>query len=435
MKRYSKIAAALASAGLLCAASDAMAADCNFTGPNVVYVTGSSASAPYLAGLSTLLAAQATPVTLVYIQTESCQGVTDFLATTPLTSAATFWTQSPDGGSAPVANTCNFSATSAPAVSVTVDASVSDVYSSTCGATLTSAEQEFEGPAQAMALVVNPSSTQSSLSAEAGHVIFKDIGIAADPITPWLDPMQLFIRQGGAAGSGTRAMIGAALGFVDSDWSSAIPTANVFTSSGGVLAAVAGDTANANASLGLLSVTKADGARPGSTATQQVKILAFQATGQTCGYLPDSTAASFDKINVREGRYDIWGPLHFITAISGGVPVGTANPGTAGNAAVQAFINLVTMPTGSTILSDDQKKSVISSAANAHVVSQCAMRVRRTAEVGPEASFLPPESCSCYWESVATGAAPSSCTTCTSTSQCTSVSSTSTCRYGFCEAN
>jgi hypothetical protein len=435
MKRYSKIAAALASAGLLCAAADASAADCNFTGPNVVYVTGSSASAPYLAGLSTLLAAQATPVTLVYIQTESCQGVTDFLAATPLTSAATFWTQSADGGTGVVANTCNFSATSSPAVSVTVDASVADVYSSTCGATVASADQEFEGPAQAMALVVNPTSTESSISAEAAHVVFKDIGIAADQIAPWTDPAQLFIRQGGAAGSGTRAMIGAALGFVDSDWSSAIPAANVFTSSGGVLAAVAGDSANANASLGLLSVTKADGARPGSSATQQVKILAFQAKGQTCGYLPDSTSSSFDKINVREGRYDIWGPLHFITAISGGLPISTSNPGAAGNAAVQAFINLVTLATGSTVLSDAQKMSVIASAAKAHVVSQCAMHVRRTAEVGPEASFLPPESCGCYWESVATGVAPASCTACTSSSTCASMSATPTCRYGFCEAN
>jgi ABC-type phosphate transport system substrate-binding protein len=432
MMRYSRAAAAIAAGGMLSIASDAIAADCNFAGKNAIYVTGSSASSPYLASLSTVLAAQSTPITLVYIQTESCQGVTDFLATTPLTSAATYWT--PGTGTSVVANTCNFSATSSPAVSVNVDASVSDVYSSTCAVTVPSSAAEVSGPVQAMALVVNPSSTESSLSAEAAHVVFKDIGTTADQISPWTDPAQLFIRQGGAAGSGTRAMIGAALGFVDSDWSSAIPAANVFTSSGGVLAAVSGDTASANASLGILSVTKADGARPGSAATQQVKILAFQATSQTCGYLPDSTAASFDKLNVREGRYDIWGPLHFITAVTGGKPTSTSNPG-AGDAAVQAFINLVTMPTGSAILSDTQKMSVIAAAASAHVVSQCAMRVERTSEVGPEASFLPPESCGCYWESVANGVAPSSCTACTSASQCSGLSATPTCRYGFCEAN
>jgi hypothetical protein len=435
MKRYSRVAAALAAVGALCAASDALAADCNFAGQNVVYVTGSSASSPYLASLSTVLAAQTTPVTLVYIQTESCQGVTDFLAATPLTAAATYWTPTPDGGAGIVANTCNFSATSSPATSVAADLAVSDVYSATCGATLAASNEEIEGPIQAMALVVTPSSTESAISAEAAHVVFKDIGTASYQISPWTDPAQLFIRQGGAAGSGTRAMIGTALGFVDADWSAAIPAANVFTSSGGVLAAVAGDTANANKSLGILSVTKADGARPGSTATQQVKILAFQAKGQTCGYLPDSTASSFDKINVREGRYDIWGPLHFIAATSGGQPVSTSNPGATGNAAVQAVVNLVSLPTGSTILSDAQKMSVISAAANAHVVAQCAMRAQRNAEVGPEQSFLPPESCGCYWESVASGAKPASCTTCAASTDCASLTATPTCRYGFCEAN
>jgi hypothetical protein len=434
MKRYSRVAATLVAVGALCAASDAMAADCNFTG-TTVYVTGSSASSPYLATLSTVLAAQASPATLVYIQTESCQGVTDFLAKTPLTSAATFWTASPDGGTAIVANTCNFSATSTPATSVIADLSVADVFSATCGATLTAASQEeISGPVQAMALIVHPSSTENSISAEAAHVVFKDIGNAAQQVSPWTDPAQLFIRQGGAAGSGTRAMIGAALGFADADWSSAIPAANVFTSSGGVLGAVAADSANANKSLGILSVTKTDSARPGSASTQQVKVLAFQAKGQSCGYLPDSSATTFDKINVREGRYDIWGPLHFIANTSGGLPVSTSSPGT-GDAAVQAFVNLVSLPTGTAALTDAQKMTSIAAAAKAHVVAQCAMHVGRNGEVGAEASILPPESCGCYWESVAAGAAPVSCTPCTSSTDCASKTATPTCRYGFCEAN
>jgi hypothetical protein len=437
MKRFSRIAAALAAAGALCAASEAKAADCNFTG-TTVYVTGSSASSPYLGALSQVLAAQAAPATLVYIQTESCQGLTDFTASTPLTSAATYWTMtSVDGGTPTLtANTCNFSATSTPATSVLADFAVADVYSSTCGVTLTSTQMEIGGPIQAMTIITNPSSTESSISAEAAHVVFKDIGTASQQISPWTDPAQLFIRQGGAAGSGTRAMIGAALGFVDSDWSSAIPSGNVFTSSGGVLGAVAGDTAHANASLGILSVTKTDGARPGSSATQQVKELAFQATGQTCGYLPDSTASAFDKLNVREGRYDIWGPLHFTVATSGGTPISTSKAGDAPtNAAVVAVANLISLPTGTTILTNDQKMSVITAAAKAHVVAQCAMRVKRTAEVGPEASFLPDESCGCFWESVATGATPASCTACPTGNECTSLTATPVCRYGFCEAN
>lgn len=434
MMRYSCVAAALAAIGTLGAASNALAADCNFAGQNVVYVTGSSASSPYLQNLSPLLAAQSKPVTLVYIQTESCQGVTDFTTSTALTSSATYWTASTTDGGAPASNTCNFSATSSPAVSTLADVGVSDVYSATCGVTLTSSQQEYEGPTQAMTFIVNPSSTETSISEEAAHVVFKDIGLTSPTyqVSPWTDPGQLFIRQGGAAGSGTRAMIRAALGFVDSDWSSAIPAANIFTSSGSLLGAVAADTANANASLGILSVTKADGARPGSSATQQVKVLAFQAKGQTCGYLPDSTASSFDKRNVREGRYDIWGPLHFVTAVSSGKPVSTSNPGATGDAAVQALVDLVSLADS---LTDAEKMSVIAAAAKAHVVAECAMRVQRTSEVGPEASFVPTGSCGCYWESVATGTKPASCTACSASSDCSSLTASPTCRYGFCEAN
>ena len=148
--------------------------------------------------------------------------------------------------------------------------------------------------------------------------MFKDIGTASQQVSPWKDPAQLFIRQGGANGSGTRGMIGTALGFTDADWSASIPAANVFTSSGTLLGAVAGDSANASKSLGILSVTKADAARVGSTSTQQVKVLAFQAKGQSCGYLPIRRPARSTAINVRGGRYDIWGPLHFITAVNGG---------------------------------------------------------------------------------------------------------------------
>jgi hypothetical protein len=450
MKRYSRVVAALVAAGALCAASDAIAADCNFTG-TTVYVTGSSASSPYLAALSTVLAAQATPVTLVYIKTESCQGVSAFLAgagATPvqLASAATYWTPNPDGGAGIVANTCNFSATSTPVTGVYPDASVSDVFYDTCsgGTALASGFNEIGGPIQAMTFIVNPSSTQTSISAKAAHVVFKDIGIAADQISPWTDPTQLFIRAGGPNGSGTRAMTSAAMGFTSvNDWSSAIPSgvdgglSNVEANSTAMLSAVSGDTTNANETLGILSATTTDPNRPGSASTTPVKVLAFQSdevADQTCGYFPDSTANTFDKINVRQGRYDIWGPLHFITAVDGsGNPLSTSTPGAAGNAAVAALVNLVSLPAGTTILTTAQKQSVIQAAATAHVVAQCAMQVTRTAEVGPPVSAVPAEPCGCYWESLATGGTTTStCTECTTDTDCGD-SATPTCRYGFCE--
>jgi hypothetical protein len=422
MKRWSlaRLAAAAVGAATLTMGAAAHAADCPaFTNP--VYVTGSSASQPVLAAISGVLAAQSTPITLVYIKTESCQGVNTFTANPPtaVPAAATYW---PSG----TATSCNL--TTPPYA----DASVSDVFAKTCGVTLVGTQKEYQGPVQAMTFIVNPGeSSESSMSAEAARVILKYNNVSTYPIAPWTDTANIFIRPGGASGSGTRAMIGAAVGIADADWQGTL-VKGATTGSADVLGAVA-TSAKPTQSLGILSVTVADNNRVGSTSTNQVKVLAFQAKGQECGYLPDSAAGVFDKLNVREGRYGIWGPLHFITAVNGsGNPVSTANPGT-GDAAVQAFINMVTMPTGST-LTDAQKMSIIGAAATGHVVPQCAMRVRRTDEVGAEASYQPDEPCGCYWESKA-GTASASCHACPGgDGDCASVSGAPKCRYGYCEA-
>jgi ABC-type phosphate transport system substrate-binding protein len=424
MAQWSRRALALVAAGIaLGVSAEAEAADCNFTtAQNPVYVTGSSASQPVLAAISAVLAAQATPITLVYVKSESCAGVATFTSGGAVPATATYW----PGGTA---TTCTFGNTQ-PAPKA--DASASDVFSSTCpNITLTSSQKEFSGPVQAMTFIVHPNSTESSMSQEAAHVVMKDIATASLHITPWADPTNIFIRPGGATGSGTRAMIGTALGLADGDWDASL---TVKAGSGDVLAAVAGDQAAANASLGILSVSVADNNRVGCSGTcTPVKVLAFQNKGQGCGYLPDSTANSFDKLNVREGRYWIWGPIHFITAVDGsGNPVSTANPGVT-DAAVATFIKALTLPPGDTTFNDTQKEAILAAAAKGHVVPQCAMRVKRAQEVGGEQSFVPDEPCGCYWEAQATGATPAACHTCTTDNDCSGQSGTPKCRYGFCE--
>jgi hypothetical protein len=234
-------------------------------------------------------------------------------------------------------------------------------------------------------------------------------------------------------------MIGNALGFVDTDWSSAIT--NVYSSASALESAISGQTAtaNANETLGILSVTNTDTARPGSLSPTPVKELAFQANGQECGYLPDSTSAAFDKLNVRQGRYVIWGPIHFITAVAGGKPANTSNPGDAPtDAAVQELIDLLTL---SPSLTDPQAEASIQASAQAGVIPDCAMQVQRTGEVTPkpvEYSYSPPEgSCGCYWESqTIAGATPTGCHPCTASATCSKTyPATPVCRYGFCEAN
>jgi len=431
MVRWTRLAAALAAGGVaLGISSEAMAADCDFTQagtPNPVYVTGSSASQPVLQAMSVVLAAQTTPVTLVYVKSESCAGVATFLGGTAVPATATYW----PGGTA---TTCTFGNVQ---VAPKADASASDVFATTCpNTTLAATQKEFAGPVQAMTFVVHPNSTESSISREAAHVVMKDIANATFHITPWADPANVFIRPGGATGSGTRGMIGVALGLADGDWDASL---TVKAGSGDVLAAVAADQAAANASLGILSVTVADNNRVGCAPTppatcSPVKVLTFQGKDQLCGYYPDSTAAATDKLNVREGRYDIWGPIHFITAVDGGGnPVSTANPGT-GDAAVAAFVNAVTLPTGSAVFTDPQKMAIIAATTKGHVIPQCAMRVKRSAEVGGEQSFVPDEPCGCYWEATAAGGtAPASCHACTTDNDCTGQTGTPKCRYGFCE--
>jgi hypothetical protein len=414
--RHVVVLAALAASTML--AKTANAADCPaFTNP--VYVTGSSASQPVLASIAGVLAAAAAPVTVVYIKTESCQGVTSIVTPAAAPANATYW----PGG---VATTCTIAAGSQ-----TVDVGVSDVFPSTCpNITLPATQTDYQGPVQAMTFVVHPSSTETSISSEAARVVLKYAGTGSYALSPWSDVNNLFIRPGGATGSGTRAMIGTAVGLNDGDWKGTVKAG-----SADVLAAVAGASAAANASLGILSVTLADKNRVGGTGvTTPVKVLTFQAKNQACGYFPDSSSTSFDKLNVREGRYAIWGPLHFIANTSGGKPVSAANPGT-GDAAVQQFIDYVTMNKANAAITAVQKTAIIDATAAAKVIPQCAMRVRRNAEVGAEASFVPDESCGCYWESKANGTAPASCKACPGgDGDCAGTPSTPTCRYGFCEA-
>ncbi len=413
LARVASVAACLGAALTLAGRAEAQTAPTCASLANPVYVTGSSASQSVLQAIGAALNTAATPVTLVYVKSESCDGVHAVVDTPQkgVTASAIYF---------PTATT------TAPCTLPTVggqiaDVGVSDVFASTCpGVTLASGQTDFQGPIQAMVFVAHPLSTENVISAEAARVVVKYANVTTYPVAPWTDVANIFIRPDG---SGTKYMLGTAIG-ITAGWQGTVKTG-----SGDVLKAVAGAQAAANASLGILSVTLADVNRPGGQSATPVKTLAFQAKGQaaaqTCGYFPDSNpSTSFDKINVREGRYGVWGPLHFVTKTdAGGVPTSPA---------VKTLIDYVTL--ASAVTTADKQK-VIDADAASHVVAQCAMRVRRTAEVGPEASYQPDEPCGCYWESKANGSAPASCHACPGgDGDCAGQSGTPKCRYGFCEA-
>lgn len=412
-------AAALAASSVLGAARTASAADCNTLGnKNPVYIAGSTASKPIWAALAKTIPG----VDLIYQAPSSCVGLADVTTGVADTKAAAFQ----DGTSAGVACT-NPGPT---------DIGISDVFPTSCANfTVPSGYKDFPGPIQAMIMAVPNASTESSINYDAAYTVF-GWGGTQYGVAPWTQYTSIFIRT---PTSGTQTMIGSAIGLASSKWLATAPdggSSQDLASGTAVLNALqaAGGGPNAANAIGILSSDIGDtyrgapGTNDAGAVTGGIKILAFQAKNQTCGYLPDSDATHYDKINVRQGRYDIWGPLHMVVAVDG-----SGNPSKAAVATVLKYIQL------DASLTNDDAKTVITSDANAFVIPQCAMQVSRSAEVTPDApgmaSFQPTNACGCFYESIKNGGQPYSkyCKACTAATDCTN-STYPKCNFGFCEA-
>jgi len=131
---------------------------------------------------------------------------------------------------------------------------------------------------------------------------------------------------------------------------------------------------------------------------------------------PDRDEQSNDKGNVRNGLYPIWGPLHFFIHISASGYPTNAKAGEvvgylAGTRPTPAGVDLVKLE------------------AQRHAIPQCAMRVRRTQEMGPAMPFAPASACGCYYEKMATNT--TGCKVCATSAECPA--GTPVCSYGYCE--
>ncbi len=420
------------------------------TGSTVVYVSGSSAFQPVLQAAQNALGST---VQIVYQSPGSCEGllylVGDNGASVP-----------PDADAAVllapnvVAAGCSLPMVGA-VQEATVDIGVSDVYPTTCSAfdsnlnTVGSATgtKDFLGPVQAMTIAVPTGSTRYSISAEAAYMVFK-YGGGAPAIAPWNNTADVFTRY---YDSGTQELIGAGLG----DGTKTLPGGNWLNATCNPKTTTCPQTASGAGNM----VTKLTG-RPAGEADSVIGILgnqniptgntirplSFQAHGQSCGYLPDSALGANDKINVRQGRYALWGPEHMVVNVDGsGNPVGMNSNTTAVVTLINALNSTSLAPAsasvdGGTTLDDAQVGAIIDAISAppagfiAGVVPQCAMQVQRSAEVGAEASYQPPAACSCRFLAAATGTA-TGCTACTSANASTvCTGSTPACHYGYCEA-
>jgi hypothetical protein len=292
---------------------------------------------------------------------------------------------------------------------VSIDIGASDVYAPSCGVTVASNAHDFHGPNQVMqfAVPVNPASKATAITAEAAYMVYGFDAATGDQITPWTTPNLIFNRGGT---SGTQAMLAAAINVPAAKW------LGTHTASTGDMATQLTGAASPGAALGILAADYTN-AHPDT-----VRVLAFQAYGQTCAFLPDSKAGTFDKANVRDGHYAVWGPLHLYSFVG--------NDGKTVNPDAQAVVDAlsgVAVPTGVDLVKIE---------ATHGVVPDCAMKVSRTSEVGQLASYQPTGDCTCKFVKEATGTAPAECkpcTTATGTADSTCPTDRHICNYGFCE--
>jgi ABC-type phosphate transport system substrate-binding protein len=365
------------------------AVDCA-TMANPVFIVGSSAVKPFLAEIAKAERNQMPPVTVLYADQGSCVGVAAILSGTTAAGPFTYW------DSAGVEQSC------AVASPVGAHIGVSDVFATTCTRLpggLPSNVGDFLGPVQPMTFVVPKSSVQTSISAEGAYYVYGfGAGSGVDPFT---DETRLFQRD---ALSGTQRMIATAIGVDATLWR------GTRTTGSGDMKTKVSITLPSEGTLGILSADVAQESR------SSLQILAYQHFDQRCGYYPDKTESSNEKLNVRDGHYTIWGPLHLFTLMtSSGYP-----------ASAQAG-DVIGFMTGTRAAPEGL--DLVALEAQRHVVPQCAMRVSRTEEIGPLSSFAPPQACGCYYEKVANGS--TSCTPCQNKTDCPS--SSPFCNYGYCE--
>jgi hypothetical protein len=362
--------------------------------PNLIYATGSTNFPPLLQAVAPLLAANNPPYQVVYLPQTSCKGAGSMWDPDPtkhvIHDIAGNWAYlvNPDG----TKTYCLLGPNGA-----NVDVGESDVFAQTCGYTSGPGVADYTGPIQAITFVVPSASSQRSISAEAAHALF-GAGGGGGKVKPWTDPTLYFVRS---AGTGTIQLPSRAIDVPASAWwgIDRLSADNLTASLEGI------DPNSAEKAIGVLSSDFADRAR------DNLRVLMFQARGAGCAYLPDSTPTSYDKANVRDGHYPIWGPIHLFTVNNNSVP----------SLAAGALVTRFSVPRLEQPLLD----AIVASG----YIPQCAMKVQRTQEMGALASYQPQFGCGCYFEAKVNG--KSTCKTCSGPGDCPSTAPA--CNYGYCE--
>jgi hypothetical protein len=391
------LSGALGASVVLASAVDARAAtNCSSLGGTVIYGAGGSAQQPLLTQLGTKLAELTSPIYVVYSDSGSaCAGYSDLATPTNITGTALYW----DGTGA--TQTCTLDPGGDPVTFAVMGNAPNLCSGITVPAGVTFGQ--FLGPVQAVDFVVPAMSSQQSISTDAAYYLWGfDAVDAPHTVTPWSVPANIFTRSSSSfvnlfvsLDTGIPAATVAAKGTQESTNGNTITALSALNSSApeSGIAFVSGEVADGNRS--------------------KVKVLAYQHTGQTCGYTPDSdSTTAFDKINIRTGQYWLWSPVHLFAATSSSSTNSNhiTDPDTA--KLVGYLTGDVTPPTG---------VDVFGAELAAYTVPQCAMEVWRDGDLAPLYSKAPAASCSCKYDfatSTSMALRGSSCKTCTQDSDC-----------------
>jgi ABC-type phosphate transport system substrate-binding protein len=378
-----------------------------------VYIAGASAVRPQIREGQRALARAGSDIVMIYQGTASCDGPSAILNDLQTTSQANYYDYSADINADNPIKECTL-----PLEGVRPDIGISDVLAATCEKHLGGDfglgpdHREYQGAVQAMVFAAQHGSTENAISAEAARVVL-GFGGETHTVSPWTVNAELHNR---VSESGTKITMAEAIGLLSTKWQG-IP----HPSNPNVLEAILA-ASNPNAAIGLLAADFADKNR------DQLKVLALQMEGQRCGYLPDSSSTSLDKVNVREGRYGSFAPMRFLVDVdSSGQAV--ARGGRDNHEAVRSVLQFLRMEN----LDEEDMRLMIQASAQASTVPLCAMKVERTGFEGEVPTpYEPDEPCHCLYESF-NGTPPGhdSCAACETDGDCSEAAPV--CRFGFCE--
>jgi hypothetical protein len=380
-------------------------------GASVVYMSGSSNFQPLLAELAPAIVATS-PIVPVFRITTSCIGAhsmnpdsptyaSDHFIKDPVTPSESYAQIFPGGAQGGI--NCLLGTDG-----VAVDVGESEIYPESCEGPTNKAETVSEslGPILPLLFIVPPGSHETAISFETARLVFGGGG----GVAPWLDPTRLFVRGNGTA---TLRLLAKLLELTPTQvWG--VDQGNAVAMA--VNVGVTSDPVAVQSTIGIIGIDFYDLYR-GS-----LKPLAFQAKGQKCAYVADSSLSTRDRINVRDGHYPLWGRIHFYTQYKDGNPV---SPVAQDLVFRLAAANL--------------DPEILTAFVKAGFVPTCAMKVRRTGELSDllvyDAPPSPPHACGCAFDKITSsnGVAPATCHVCTNEGDCIGQGENVYCNFGYCE--